>query len=127
LDQLIQNRIPLEQILANPKFKNYSAGEPSDKLYLKNLPKNVTVEDIYWIYGRHFPDEKVMKRDLEIQIMTGRMKGQAFLIFPTVAIAKQALQDTNGYLLRDKPIIAEFGRQTGIPYTENSELKTDKM
>jgi len=113
MDHLIQNRIRLEQILANPKFKNYTPGAPTDKLYIKNLSKNVTIEDFYWVYGRHFPDDKVMKRDLEIQIMTGRMKGQAFLIFPTVAIAKAALEDSNGYLLKEKPMIVSFARSVG--------------
>jgi len=51
-----------------------------------------------------------MKRDLEIQLLTGRMKGQAFLTFPTIDIAKHALMESNGYLLRDKPMIVEFSR-----------------
>jgi len=104
--------MPLNEILAMPHFSNYTSGDPTDKLYIKNLPKDVTVEDFYYIYGRHFPDNKVMKRDLEIQIMARRMKGQAFLTFPTVAIAKQGLEETNGYFLRSKPIIVSFGKHS---------------
>jgi len=111
-EQLKEFRMPLSEILALPHFGNYAAGEPTDKLYIKNLPKDVTEQDFYWLYGKHFPDQRVMKRDLEIQIMSGRMKGQAFLTFPTVAIAKLALEETNGYYLRTKPIIVAFGKHS---------------
>ena len=38
-------------------------------------------------------------------IKQGRMKGQAFVALPSEFAAKKALQDTNGYLLYDKPIV----------------------
>jgi len=36
---------------------------------------------------------------------SGRMKGQAFITFPDESIAQKALKQTNGYLLREKPIV----------------------
>ena len=39
-------------------------------------------------------------RSLQIRVMEGRMKGQAFVTFPSVELAT-----VNGYLLKDKPIV----------------------
>lgn len=35
----------------------------------------------------------------------GRMKGQAFVGLPSVQSAEKALQETNGYVLFDKPLV----------------------
>lgn len=35
----------------------------------------------------------------------GRMKGQAFVGLPSVQSAEKALQETNGYVLYDKPLV----------------------
>ena len=41
-----------------------------------------------------------------MRLMTaGRMKGQAFVGLPSEDIALQAIQDTNGYQLKGKPIV----------------------
>ena len=41
-----------------------------------------------------------------VRLMTaGRMKGQAFVGLPSEDIALQAIQDTNGYQLKGKPIV----------------------
>ena len=48
----------------------------------------------------------IISHRFSIQLMkTGRMKGQAFIGLPSEAVAAQALRETNGYLLRGKPII----------------------
>ena len=36
-----------------PVFKNYSAGAPSSRLYVKNLAKTVKESDLKHIYGRY--------------------------------------------------------------------------
>ena len=42
----------------------------------------------------------------DIRVMqSGRMKGQAFVGLPSEAVAEQALQETNGYMLQGKPIV----------------------
>ena len=38
------------------------------------------------------------------------MKGQAFITFPKIEQAVKALEETNGYILNDKPIVVMFGR-----------------
>lgn len=40
----------------------------------------------------------------------GRMKGQAFITLQTVEIAQKALKETNGYILKDKPLVVQFAR-----------------
>lgn len=37
--------------------------------------------------------------------MDGRMKGQAFITFPSVELAREALTTVNGYLLKEKPVV----------------------
>jgi len=34
-------------------FNNYSMGEPSLRLYIKNLSKQSTEEDLHYIFGRY--------------------------------------------------------------------------
>lgn len=40
----------------------------------------------------------------------GRMKGQAFITMPSVQNASQALEETNGYILKDKPMVVQYAR-----------------
>ena len=44
-------------------------------------------------------------RGLDIKEMTGKMKGQVFVTFPNVDMAKRAYSEVNGYLLHGKPMI----------------------
>lgn len=42
-----------------------------------------------------------------IQLMTrGRMKGQAFVTFLSSSLALKAIDESNGYVLKGKPIVA---------------------
>ena len=38
------------------------------------------------------------------------MKGQAFITFPKIEQAEKALQETNGFILNDKPMVVMYGR-----------------
>jgi U11/U12 small nuclear ribonucleoprotein SNRNP65 len=40
------------------------------------------------------------------------MKGQAFVNMPNEKIAEKALNDTNGYLLDEKPLVVQFARSS---------------
>ncbi|XP_073128342.1 U11/U12 small nuclear ribonucleoprotein 65 kDa protein-like isoform X2 [Henckelia pumila] len=90
LEELNSGKLPPEEILSLPRFKNYTTGDPTPVLYVKNLAKDVVVDDFYFIFGR--------------------MRGQAFVRFPTVELAHNALNAANGYLLKGKPIVLQFGR-----------------
>jgi len=44
------------------KFKTYAPGDPSEKLFVRNLEKRVTVDDLKFIFGRYIPaDEDIDK------------------------------------------------------------------
>ena len=38
------------------------------------------------------------------------MKGQAFITLQNVKQAEKALKETNGYILKDKPLVVQFAR-----------------
>jgi len=112
LEELNSNRMVPEEILVLPKFSMYEEGEPSERIYLKNLAKEVTEDDLRYIFGRYFLSKAEMQQGLEIRLMkTCRMKDQAFVAFPTVEQATQALREVHGYILHKKPVIIQFGRK----------------
>jgi len=40
----------------------------------------------------------------------GRMKGQAFITLQNIMQAQMALEETNGYILKDKPMVVQFAK-----------------
>ena len=123
LQDILKHRISKEEMTQQKAFANYSYGEPSTKLYLRNMVKDVTADDILKLFGCFFDNDdqakeqvrfiSVMRRSLEIRVMEGRMKGQAFVTFPSVELAREALTTVNGYLLRDKPVVVVGGIPIG--------------
>uniref|UniRef100_A0A1I8NSU2 RRM domain-containing protein n=1 Tax=Stomoxys calcitrans TaxID=35570 RepID=A0A1I8NSU2_STOCA len=115
---LTTNRIDEKEMQAMPIFKNYNKGNTSNKLYIKNLQKDVVTEDLHSLYRRVIHNDKVQ---LDIKVMQhGRMKGQAFVTFTSdhltmselQNVASDALNCTNGYILRSKPMVVCFGKQS---------------
>ncbi|KAF9413638.1 hypothetical protein HW555_008216 [Spodoptera exigua] len=109
---LLRNRISHKDMKILPVFKNYHPGEPSMRLYIKNLAKSVSEQDLKSIYKRYvekLTDEEMTGFDVRV-MQEGRMKGQAFVTFPSVQIAETALHETNGYLLKEKPMVVQFAR-----------------
>uniref|UniRef100_A0A665X1M2 RNA-binding region-containing protein 3 n=1 Tax=Echeneis naucrates TaxID=173247 RepID=A0A665X1M2_ECHNA len=88
-------------------FKNYEPGEPTCRLYVKNIAKQVEEKDLKYIYGRYIDPLSETERNMfDIVLMKeGRMKGQAFVGLPGECIAEKALRETNGYVLYDKPLV----------------------
>lgn len=121
--ELLENRIPQGQLADLPVFKNYTPGLPSNKLYVKNLAKTVTEADLKWIFHL-FAITAEPDSEINIKLMqSGRMKGQAFITFSYVyeedldrlaeKPAERALRLTNGFILKDKPMVVSFGRAVG--------------
>ena len=110
------NRLPLKEYKTIAAFKNYKAGEPSCRLYLKNLSKNVCEGDLHRLFGRYVAwDEEEEKSLYDIRLMKeGRMKGQAFVSLPSEQQASLALSEVNGYLLHGKPIAIHFARSAKL-------------
>ncbi|KAA3473018.1 RNA-binding 40 [Gossypium australe] len=91
-DELEKGKLPPEEILSLPMFKNYTAGNPASVLYIKNLAKDVVPEDFYFIFGSLFGSIDAATSGLNVKLMQeGRMRGQAFVTFPSVELAHRAL------------------------------------
>lgn len=103
----IEQRLTLEEIKQIPWFKDYETGEPSQILYIKNLSNSVKEEDLVLVFAKY---EDPMKQKLIYRIMAGRMRGQAFVTFPSVEMATVALHGTNGIVVKGKPMIVQFGK-----------------
>uniref|UniRef100_A0A182YP06 Uncharacterized protein n=1 Tax=Anopheles stephensi TaxID=30069 RepID=A0A182YP06_ANOST len=125
IDTILSNRIPDEQRKTLNVFQHYSAGEPTNKLYIKNLSKHVTEQDLLSVFGAFFPDKEVQTIDVRL-MKTGRMKGQAFVTFVPPAgdgvetpdggifeaCVERALTAVNGYILKDKPMVVSYAKKT---------------
>lgn len=112
LEELERGRLPKSELKEVSVFRRYERGEPSCRLYLKNLAKQVTDKELRFIYGRFI--DVTSEQDLnifDVRLMKeGKMKGQAFITFPSEDKAIPALEQTNGYILNGKPIVVQFAR-----------------
>ncbi|KAI8373520.1 hypothetical protein EDC96DRAFT_22477 [Choanephora cucurbitarum] len=114
-DQLIPNEqqktvqaqcLPLSKLESLSAFKHYQPGSPSPKLYIKNLSKYTTEQDLKDLYTQFDPT-------VEVKLMVkGKLKGQAFVTFSKESVASLALKCTNGYVLHERPMAVLFGRHT---------------
>lgn len=110
--ELEKGRLSKDEIKRMSVFKNYEAGEPTCRLYVKNIAKQVEEKDLKYIYGRYIDPSSDAERNMfDIVLMKeGRMKGQAFVGLPSETSAQRALRDTNGFVLYDKPLVVQFAR-----------------
>ncbi|CAF0822648.1 unnamed protein product [Rotaria sordida] len=111
LEEIRKNRLNEDQLrlIDNGRlYRNYERGQSSQRLYIKNLnAKHVDERILHSIYDRY----KENSFDIDIRLMReGKMKGQAFVTFPNEDMALQALNDTNGFILYEKPMIVQFAR-----------------
>jgi U11/U12 small nuclear ribonucleoprotein SNRNP65 len=111
LEELAKNRISEDQLrlIDNGRlYRNYERGEPSQRLYIKNIDtKHVDERILHSIYDRYKQDSF----QIDIRLMReGKMKGQAFVTFANEQMALYALNDTNGFVLYEKPLIVQFAR-----------------
>uniref|UniRef100_A0AAX7UJR8 RNA-binding region-containing protein 3 n=1 Tax=Astatotilapia calliptera TaxID=8154 RepID=A0AAX7UJR8_ASTCA len=105
--ELEKGRLSRDEIKRMSVFKNYEPGEPTCRLYVKNIAKQVEEKELKYIYGRYINLSSEEERNMfDIVLMKeGRMKGQAFVGLPSVQSAEKALKETNGYVLYDKPLV----------------------
>jgi U11/U12 small nuclear ribonucleoprotein 65 kDa protein len=111
-EEIRNNKISVNDMKILPVFKNYASGAPSLRLYIKNLSKVVTAQDITNIYQRYLSgDNSDEEKTFDVRVMQeGRMKGQAFVTFPNVETSQRALAETNGFIFKDKPMVVQFAR-----------------
>ncbi|KAF9604116.1 hypothetical protein IFM89_002791 [Coptis chinensis] len=84
-----RGKLPPEEILSLPMFKNYSAGSSATVLYIKNVAKDMITDDFYFIFGG----------------------GGEFL--PRFLTHHMLQNLVNGYVFKGKPMIIQFGRNPG--------------
>ncbi|KAH0946506.1 hypothetical protein HN011_003241 [Eciton burchellii] len=111
-EELATNRISANDQRVLPVFKNYHPGKPSNRLYIKNLTKQVEMKDLDYIYQRFvITGLKDVESEYNLRLMQeGRMKGQAFVTLQNIMQAQMALEETNGYILKDKPMVVQFAK-----------------
>ena len=111
--KISENIMPSEDRNQSAVFKKYSAGTPSNKLYLKNIHKNTTEAELAGLFEIYTCQEPCEGYEFSIKLMKeGRMKGQAFITFPSVSSAEQALGDLHGFVLNGKPLAVQFSKTT---------------
>ncbi|XP_024160941.1 U11/U12 small nuclear ribonucleoprotein 65 kDa protein isoform X2 [Rosa chinensis] len=88
-EELERGKLPPEEILSLPMFKNYTAGTPAPVLYIKNLAKDIVGDDFYYIFGSLFGSIDAAKSALSVKLMQNLV---------------------NGYVFKGKPMIIQFGR-----------------
>ncbi|ERL89593.1 hypothetical protein D910_06958 [Dendroctonus ponderosae] len=109
--------------LKSPECTNYNPGEPTNKVYIKNCAKSVVSQDLEYIFrpvsfdllisnlmtcSCRYREEGHHGKPSEFNIrlmQEGRMKGQAFVTLDSVEQAQKAVNETNGFILKDRPLV----------------------
>uniref|UniRef100_G3MMB9 RRM domain-containing protein n=1 Tax=Amblyomma maculatum TaxID=34609 RepID=G3MMB9_AMBMU len=105
-NEIAAERLGLDEIKKLPRFQNYSPGNKNQVLYLKNLHHKVDIRELMALFCRFDEDTCTVK----YRLLSGKLRGQAFVTFPSTQAATRALELCNGYVLRGKPIVIEYGR-----------------
>ncbi len=123
--KLRKGRISSSEMKSLSVFRKYDAGEATSRLYIKNLTKQATDKDLHYVFGRYVDwtkeDEK-LRFDIR-HMKEGRMKGQAFITLPDDQVAKEALKDTNGFVMHGKPMVVSFARSAKPKELESGKSK----
>lgn len=125
-------RLTKETMDTLPVFKNYEKGEPTNKLYIKNLHKTVEPNDLLELYKSFLrtselnvqSEEEINNRIVVHLMQHGRMKGQAFVTFlkTDLQIVENALQATNGLVFKQKPMVVYYCKQQQQQQLAEGEL-----
>ena len=110
--ELYNDRLTPYQLRRHSLFREYYIGNPSSRLYIKNLARKTTKTDLKYLYGRYvdFDNEQDSVNYVITLLVSGRMRGQAFVGLSSPEVAHRAIEDTNGYLLHGRPMVVNFAR-----------------
>ncbi|XP_068592717.1 RNA-binding protein 41 [Cebidichthys violaceus] len=107
-EDILKNRESEEGVRSIPRFRNYQPGKPSKVLCVKNLSAQASAAQLVALFSRF---ERENEPPVLYRLLTGRMRGQAFITLPDAETAQGALQLVHGYRLLGKPLVVEFGRE----------------
>ncbi|XP_060942531.1 RNA-binding protein 41 [Limanda limanda] len=107
-EEILQNRECEDGIRSIPRFRSYQPGKPSKVLCVKNLSAQASAAQLVALFSRFEPEHGP---SVVYRLLTGRMKGQAFVTLPDAETAQNALRLIHGYRLLGKPLVVEFGRE----------------
>ncbi|MCI4386339.1 hypothetical protein PGIGA_G00061260 [Pangasianodon gigas] len=115
-EEIRNNRETEDGIRGISRFQNYQRGEPSNVLFVKNMSPRASVAQLVALFSRFQKDDT---SPIVYRLLTGRLKGQAFITFSDIEAAQAALVTVNGYRLQDKPLVIEFARERRHAKTED--------
>ncbi|XP_068186632.1 RNA-binding protein 41 [Antennarius striatus] len=118
-EDILKNRESDEAIRSIPRFRNYEPGRPSKVLCVKNLSPRASAAQLVALFSRFQQDDGT---PLVYRLLTGRMRGHAFITLPDAAAAQRALHLLHGFRLLGKPLVLEFSRER--KEEENQEGQT---
>uniref|UniRef100_A0A3Q2U3Y4 RNA-binding protein 41 n=1 Tax=Fundulus heteroclitus TaxID=8078 RepID=A0A3Q2U3Y4_FUNHE len=107
-EEILKNRESDEGIRSIARFQSYQPGKPSKVLCVKNLSAQASIAQLVALFSRF---EQKDGPPVVYRLLTGRMKGQAFITLSDTETAHNALQLVHGYRLLGKPLVVEFGRE----------------
>ncbi|KAM9846448.1 RNA-binding protein 41, partial [Aulostomus maculatus] len=122
-EEILNNREAEDGIRSIPRFRNYQPGKPSKVLCVKNLSAQASVAQLVGLFSR-FEEDK--GPPVLYRLLTGRMRGQAFITLPDAETAQKALQLVHGYRLLGKPLVIEFGRERKEEEKEREDVKEEE-
>ncbi|CAG9128798.1 unnamed protein product [Plutella xylostella] len=102
-------KMHVDDIRKIDRFKDYEPGIPSKVLYLKNIAPSVSVEQVSLLFNQFIQDNG---GPIDVRLLSGRMRGQAFVSFQNEETCIQAMDEVNGTILSGRPVIAQFGRNS---------------
>ena len=113
----------------------YTPGEPNETIFVRNIHRRATLEELQAIFGVVFPSDTAAAQygwlvgcflicDSHHRcvvacccrgLVISKRRGQAHVTFPNSAMARTALQRIHGYKLRNLPLVIVRGtQQTGV-------------
>ncbi|XP_057247030.1 U11/U12 small nuclear ribonucleoprotein 65 kDa protein isoform X2 [Beta vulgaris subsp. vulgaris] len=112
---IIKKKNSVLQIRIAPKKVKHEVNvdntvKESEKLEIADVP----YATIGQIESQKCPPEEILSLPM---FKEGRMRGQAFVTFPSVESAHHALNLVNGYVFKGKPMIIQFGRNPAASKT----------
>ncbi len=106
-EELAAGRAPASELLA--KFAGHQHGTPTALLYVKNLARKTSIEDLMRVFGSFLGAVADPTAAIE-HFSQGRMRNQAFVHCASAEAAQLALRATHGFVLHSKPLILSFAK-----------------